>query len=307
MIPDANILTTILSQCHTLLNHIPERLTPFAIPLLFTLIVIDIAIKAINFVIGSATQQGNEGLLKSTVILDSVITYGFFIYLVFGIGSTTGYTTIVNAVQEGFVFLGLKASGSGMTPQQFSAPSQIASRGMQLAWGLIYSPTQQDVSLTARCMIYLSGLGIILSFFLIAIRVFVLQIVFGIVAGTGLILIPFGVWDQTKFISEKVKNMVFRIGLKFLFMSFVVGLVDVVTRGWSKLTPDAGIQQAAYVLVGSIALAMLTKAADRLADMGGSHAAGAVMGAVGAATSKAAYAVPKAKAAMKAIKAVKKG
>lgn len=306
MVPDANILNNILNQCHSLLNTIPQRLTPYAISLLFTLLAVDIALKAINHAIDSSMTPAHGGLLKSTVVLDSVITYGFFIFLVFGVGGSSGYTTIVNALQEGFVFIGLKASGSCMTPQQFTSPSQIASRGMQLAWGLIYSPAQQDISLMARCLIYLSGLGIIVSFFLVAIRVFVLHIVFGIVAGTGLILAPFGVWNQTSFVYEKMKDLVFKVGLKFLFMSFVVGIIEVTTQGWSKTAADS-VEKAVFMLVGSMALAMLTKASDRLADMGGSSAAGALLSVVRSGTSKAAYAMPKAKVAMKALQAVKKG
>lgn len=282
MTPDANILTFILKAYQGVLMYGAQHLMPFAKTTLMLLIIIDISLKSINYLIlEKSMQQQGIALGRSTIILENMILYGFFIYLVFGITGLSGYAELVNAIQKGMIKLGFLASNSGMSVNDFTNPSKIATRGMEIAWNLINSPVFDDseTTFTTKLIMYLCGLTIIIAFFQIGIRILKLQITFMIVAAAGIVLVPFGVWEHTKLVFDKLKNMIVKLGLKCLFMSFIIGIADVVTRDWGTLSGNLTFQQAVYLMIGTLALSVLIKTSENLSNMQGLLSAAAAINA----------------------------
>ena len=265
MQPDQNILTQLISSFLAILTSGSLNLVPSATKLLTILISIDFTLAFIFHLI-----QGDEnGPVIPALLFTKIFKYGAFVFLVVGT-TQSGYAQLVNQVQNSFIFLGLKAAGSSMTVNDFTNPSTIAKVGMDLAWGLlnIQPSPGAEITVSAKVIIFFSGLIIIIAFFVIAIRIFVLQVTFTIVAATGMILIPFGVWEPTAFIFDKIKNSIITYGMRYMFMSFVIAIVQTIASSWA-VDPTVVItyQQASYILVGSLALAMLTIMAERVSTM----------------------------------------
>lgn len=266
MQPDQNILNLLVGSFLGLLTGGARALKPDAISLLTLLITLDF-ILALVF---NLLKDEGQGAIP-TVLFSRIFKYGAFVYLVVGT-TTSGYATIVNMIEQGFVAAGLAAAGNSMSINDFSNPSQIATTGLKLAWSLINTPADPgaQVSLWAKVTVFVCGLIIIFAFFFVAIRIFTLQITFGIVAASGLILIPFGVWKPTEFIFEKHKHNIIKLGLRFMFMAFVIGMVNAKAADWASASTD-GItyQQAVYLAIGSLALSFLTVMAERVSTMTG--------------------------------------
>jgi type IV secretion system protein TrbL len=129
----------------------------------------------------------------------------------------------------------------------------------------------------------LSYLMLIFCFFMIAINIFVVYVEFAIFASVALILVPFGVWEKTEFIFDKVKNGVINFGIKYMTLAFVVSISFNIIKQW-QLPPDPTFQQALYVLLGMLAVTYLcwhapSVAAGMASGGGGMITAAAMVGA----------------------------
>lgn len=298
MIPDQNILTEMMKSLQYVLKSGATNLYPDATKLLYTLIVIDLAVAYIMSLI-------NEEDAGYKLLLERLLKYGFFIFMVTIITDKTGFAIIVNAIGKSFVFIGIKAANSGLTEDLFTNPSQIAQHGMDIAWNMISAPKDFNFEsgIMAQLIICMSGIGVILSFFYIAIQIFYVSIQFAIVAAAGLILVPFGVWDKTKFIFVKIKNAILYIGYKYMFLTFIVAITYNIIKEWEQVPASVTYQQSLYILFASTTLAILCKVATNMASMHGMLTLGAMVMAARSGAIKLANVNPK----VQALNALRKG
>jgi type IV secretion system protein TrbL len=181
-----------------------------------TLVVIDLILAALFWVLSD--EDIIVGLIKKTLYV------GFFAFL---INNWQSFTTIIF---DSFAGLGLKAAGSTLTIKQLLQPSTIAQKGLdagepislaiQHLPGSIFEASYWGTLLG----LWAAWLIILLSFFVLAVQLFVVLVEFKITMLAGFILVPFGLFSKTAFLAERVLGNVFASGIKVMMLAIVVGI-----------------------------------------------------------------------------------
>ncbi|WP_276968649.1 type IV secretion system protein, partial [Metallibacterium scheffleri] len=70
----------------------------------------------------------------------------------------------------------------------------------------------------------LAWLVVILSFFILAVQLFVTLIEFKLTTLAGFVLVPFALWGKTAFLAERVLGSVVSAGIKILVLAVIVGI-----------------------------------------------------------------------------------
>ena len=146
-------------------------------------------------------------------LVTKILKYGFFIWLVMD------YRNLTNVVLDSFEMIGLKAGGGAVTNALLNDPSNIAAHGIWVTapiFDFINNLGLTGAMLNIHKIIFtgLSGLIIMLCFFIIGIQIFITYLEFYIVATLALILLPFGVNKHTAFLGEKAIGAVLSFGIK---------------------------------------------------------------------------------------------
>jgi len=159
---DPGVLTELLNNFLNVFSLGFGRIMPDARWLLSTLALIEIILAALWWAFK------REDVVVA--FLQRTLWIGFFIYLV------TQWPTIVNVISDSFATVGLRAGGNALSLTDFLDPSQIAHMGVVAtapifnhlgAWGFLTNNIA-DVIISG-----LSGLIILLAFFIMAIQVFI--------------------------------------------------------------------------------------------------------------------------------------
>ncbi len=73
-------------------------------------------------------------------------------------------------------------------------------------------------------VLFVAWLIVILSFFVMAIQLFVTLIEFKLTTLAGFVLVPFGLFGRTAFLAEKVLGNVVSSGIKVLVLAVIIGI-----------------------------------------------------------------------------------
>lgn len=261
------------------------RLGPSANRLLYTIMGIDLVL----FGLFSVALDGGAILAKG---MHKLLGYGFFVLLV------TQWPELVAVLIRGFVWAGQTAGGNVSGPS-VRDPSAIVDFGFNVAQPMLdkvstlahgFTGTMENlptIGLYEICII-----GTIAAFLMIAIQCFIAYLEFMIVAVLSMVLLPFGPWKHTKFLSEKSLGAVISHGIKLMTLTFIVAIAGTVLP---SVVPAAGVSvhDAIVAMGATLAIALLCMQAPNLAAglMSGSPSlgAGAMLGtAMAAATGGAA-------------------
>jgi type IV secretion system protein TrbL len=221
-----------------------------------------------------------------------LLGYGFFVLLV------TQWPTLVAVIVQGFVWAGQTAGGNAPGPS-VQDPSTIVDFGFNVAQPMLdkvsalahgFTGTMENlptIGLYELCIV-----GTIAAFLMIAIQCFIAYLEFMIVAVLSMVLLPFGPWKHTKFLSEKSLGAVISHGIKLMTLTFIVAIAGTVLP---SVVPATGVSvhDAIVAMGATLAIALLCMQAPNLAAglMSGSPSlgAGAMLGtATGAAMGGAA-------------------
>lgn len=280
---DYNILTRFLSDFTRVGEAAPSLLISHAWGLLALIGVIQLVITYF-YHLASGSQNFAEPLVKFA------LKFGAFAYIV------KAYSSIVTAVFASFSKAGLIAGNNILTAQEFSSPSLISNVGIAAVkqiWSfhvykndgivnLLYSLMVDVFNQPLKAVLQLVGfeqknamnefftlilvsLAILYCFFYIAITLFVIQVEFLLIAGVGIILIPFGVWDKTSFIFDKIKSGIVNIGIKVMIMSTLSSLLILIVSK-IRISENIGYEQMFYYLLGVGAFAYLAKTLPKEVD-----------------------------------------
>jgi type IV secretion system protein TrbL len=121
----------------------------------------------------------------------------------------------------------------------------------------------------------LAGVLILLGYFAIAAAAFITYLEFYIVSVLGLILIPFGVFKHTSFLSEKVFGAVIAYGIRLMVLAFVLAVVEP-TLAQIQLPVSPTLSQIFTVFLTAFTIAVLSWHAPGIASglMAGSPSLG---------------------------------
>jgi type IV secretion system protein TrbL len=214
-----------------------------------TMIALVVALTAIQWALSSNREMIVAGFGK-------VLLIGFFAYLI------NDWQQLGLIVQAGFVDLGLRAGGGGLSRADFLNPGAILEQGWTIVKALGDTPAHAsnalDVmkDLTDALVLGLAMIGIMLAFAVLALQIIVTLLEFKIVTLGGFVLLPFGIWSKSSFLAERPLGFVVSSGLKVLALAIVVSGARTV---FAQLQPSAApdLYEALAVLAAAILLAML--------------------------------------------------
>ncbi|MFN3511860.1 MAG: P-type conjugative transfer protein TrbL [Phenylobacterium sp.] len=185
-----------------------------------------------------------------------ILLIGFFAYLI------NDWERLSLLIQSGFVDIGLRAGGGGLSRGDFLNPGAILHEGWRIvkALGETPAPVENPIdvmgNLTDALVLGLAMIGIMLAFAVLALQIIVTLLEFKIVTLGGFVLLPFGIWSKSAFLAERPLGFVVASGLKVLALAIVVSGARSV---FDQLQPSAnpGLQEALAILSASLLLAML--------------------------------------------------
>ena len=171
-----------------------------------TLIVIDVTLAGLFWAWG-ADEDVLAHLVKKTLYV------GFFAFL---IGNFNGLAKIVF---NSFAGLGLKAAGSGLSADQLLQPGRIAQIGIDAGKPILRAASQLMgyvsffENFVQIFVLLVAWLVVLVAFFILAVQLFVTLIEFKLTTLAGFVLVPFGLFNKTAFLAERVLGNVVASGV----------------------------------------------------------------------------------------------
>jgi type IV secretion system protein TrbL len=216
-----------------------------------TLIVIDVTLAGLFWVWG-----GEDNVLAHLV--KKTLYVGFFAFLI------GNFNNLARIIFNSFAGLGLKATGSSLTADQFLQPGRLAQVGIDAGKPILQAAGQLMgfVSFFENFIqifvLMVAWLVVLVAFFILAVQLFVTLIEFKLTTLAGFVLVPFGLFNKTAFLAERVLGNVVTSGVKILVLAVVVGIGTTLfgefTQGFGGNQPameDAlGLVLAALSLLG---------------------------------------------------------
>ena len=182
-----------------------------------TLIVIDITLAALFWAWGT-DDDIIARLVKKTLFV------GIFAYII------GNWNDLARIIFESFAGLGLIAAGGGMGAGDLLQPGRIAAVGLEAGRPILASIADLlgFVSFFENfiqiIILLFAWAVVVLSFFVLAIQLFVTLIEFKLATLAGFVLVPFGLFNKTAFLAERVLGLVVSSGVKVLVLAVIVGI-----------------------------------------------------------------------------------
>ena len=251
-----------------------------------TLIAIDMTIAGLYWAMSHATGQGEDVIAK---LLRKVLYVGAFAYII------NNFNWLSGIVFRSFAGLGITATGSAITMENFLQPGHLAKTGIDAAApildqiGDMAGFPEVFVNLDPIVVLFIAWLVVILCFFVLAVQLFITLIEFKLTTLAGFVLIPFALWNKTSFLAEKVLGNVVSSGIKVLVLAVIVGIGSGLFAEFQVHPDEPSIDQALVVMLASLALLALgifgpgiaTGLVSGAPQLGAGAMAGAAVGAVG--------------------------
>jgi len=253
-----------------------------------TLIVIDMTITGLYWAMSHATGQGDDVIAK---LLRKVLYVGAFAYII------NNFNWLAGIVFRSFTGLGLTATGSTLSMDEFLQPGRLAKTGIDAGMPILEQVSDLSgfpevfVNVTPIMVMFLAWLVVIVTFFVLAIQLFITLIEFKLTTLAGFVLVPFALWNKTSFLAEKVLGNVVSSGVKVLVLAVIVGIGTGLFAEFQVHPTEPSIDHALVIMLASLALLALGIFGPGIAtglisggpQLGAGAMAGAAVGAAGTA------------------------
>jgi len=253
-----------------------------------TLVVIDMTIAGLFWALSHATGQADDVLVR---LVRKVLYVGAFAYII------GNFNTLAGIVFRSFAGLGLMASGTGMTAAEFLQPGRLAKVGVDAGAPILEQISEMSgfpevfVNITPIVVLFLAWLVVILTFFVLAIQLFITLIEFKLTTLAGFVLVPFALWNKTAFLAEKVLGNVVSSGVKVLVLAVIVGIGTGLFAEFQVVPAEPSVDFALVIMLASLALLALgifgpgiaTGLVSGSPQLGAGAMPGATLGATGTA------------------------
>jgi type IV secretion system protein TrbL len=248
-----------------------------------TLVVIDITLAGLFWAMG-----GEEDVIAK--LIKKTLYVGAFAYII------NNFNALAGIIFKSFAGLGLTASAATITQAQFLQPGRLAGVGIDAARPIMISIGQltgfPDVfaNLDSIVVLLLAWLIVIVSFFVLAVQLFVTLIEFKLTTLAGFVLVPFALWNKTAFLAERVLGNVISSGIKVLVLAVIVGIgTGIFGEFTTPNSNDMTIDNALAIVLASLALfglglfgpGIATGLVSGAPQLGAGAAAGTMMGVGG--------------------------
>jgi type IV secretion system protein TrbL len=212
-----------------------------------TLVVIDMTLAGLFWAMGS--EDVIAKLIKKTLYV------GAFAYII------GNFNTLAGIIFRSFAGLGLLASGSGLTQAQLLQPGRLAAVGVTAGQPLLQQIGQLSgfpevfLNLDSIVVLFLTWIIVIVSFFILAVQLFVTLIEFKLTTLAGFVLVPFALWNKTAFLAERVLGNVVSSGIKVLVLAVIVGIGSTIFGQFQSPTgADPSLNHALAIMLASLTL-----------------------------------------------------
>ena len=219
-----------------------------------TLIVIDMTIAGLYWAMSQASGQGDDVIAK---LIRKVLYVGAFAYII------GNFNWLAGIVFRSFAGLGLVATGSTLSMENFLQPGRLAKVGIDAGApileqiGDLAGFPEVFVNLDPIVVLFLAWLVVILCFFVLAVQLFITLIEFKLTTLAGFVLVPFALWNKTSFLAEKVLGNVVSSGVKVLVLAVIVGIGSGLFAEFQTVPDEPSIDHALVVMLASLALLAL--------------------------------------------------
>ena len=182
-----------------------------------TLVAIDVTLAALFW----AWASGEDVIAR---LVKKTLYVGFFAFLIGNFQALTGI------ILKSFSGLGLKASGAGVSADDFLRPGKLAALGLSACKPILQAASDLGgfpgffENIVQIVILLIVALFVIVAFFIMAVQVFVVLIEFKLVSLAGFVLVPFGLFGRTAFLAEKVLGNVIASGVKVMVLAVIVGI-----------------------------------------------------------------------------------
>ncbi|EOW3648509.1 P-type conjugative transfer protein TrbL [Pseudomonas aeruginosa] len=253
-----------------------------------TLIVIDMTIAGLYWAMSHATGQGDDVIAK---LLRKVLYVGAFAYIL------NNFNWLASIVFRSFAGLGITATGSAITMENFLQPGRLAKTGIDAGAPILEQIGEMAgfpevfANLDPIVVMFLAWLVVVLCFFVLAIQLFITLIEFKLTTLAGFVLVPFALWNKTSFLAEKVLGNVVAAGIKVLVLAVIVGIGSGLFAQFQVHPAEPNIDHALVIMLASLTLLALgifgpgiaTGLVSGAPQLGAGAMAGAAAGAAGTA------------------------
>jgi len=182
-----------------------------------TLIGIDITLAGLFWALG-----GDDNVIGR--FLKKILYVGAFAFIL------NSFSTLGDIIFRSFAQAGLTAGGGTLTAADLLKPGRLAGTGFSAAWPLLQQVSQLmgfttffDNFLTIAVLLFAWAI-VIITFFILAVQMFVTIIEFKLTSLAGFILVPFALWNRTSFLAERVLGNVVSSGIKVMVLAVIVGI-----------------------------------------------------------------------------------
>jgi type IV secretion system protein TrbL len=212
-----------------------------------TLVAIDITLAGLFWALAS-DEDVIARLIRKTLYV------GFFAFLI------GNFNTLAKVIFNSFAGLGLKAAGSGLSADQFVQPGRVAQVGIDAGKPILQAASQLMgfisffENFVQIFVLLIAWLVVLVAFFILAVQLFITLIEFKLTTLAGFVLVPFGLFNKTAFLAERVLGNVIASGVKVLVLAIIVGIG---TTLFTQFTQGFGGNQPTLDDVMALVLAAL--------------------------------------------------
>jgi len=213
------------------------------------LVAIDVTLAGLFWLLdGEANVMAR--LIKKTLYV------GSFAYIL------NNFSHLATIIFNSFSGLGLKATGSTLTPADLLRPGKLAGTGFQAAWPLLQQAGNYGGfmgmldHLVTVLVLFIAWLIVVLSFFILAVQLFITILEFKLTTLAGFVLVPFALWNKTSFLAERVLGNVVASGVKVMVLAVIVGIGTTFFSQFTSAIPghQPSLSDAMTLVLASLAL-----------------------------------------------------
>lgn len=212
------------------------------------LVVIDVTLAALFWLLDGETNVLAQ-LVRKTLYV------GSFAFIL------NNFAGLADAIFSSFSTLGLRVTNNGLTAQDLLRPGRLAGVGFQAAWPLLQQAGSQVgftnilANFAIMLVLLFAWVVVVLSFFILAVQLFVTVIEFKLSTLAGFVLVPFALWTKTAFLAERALGHVVTSGVKVMVLAVIVGIGASFFGDFTNaLQGPVTLSQAMSLVLASIAL-----------------------------------------------------
>jgi type IV secretion system protein TrbL len=191
------------------------------------LIAIDVTLAGLFWAIAS-DEDVLARLIRKTLYI------GVFAFII------GNYNNLAQIIYNSFAGLGSEAGGGTLSAAQLLQPGKIAEVGIDAGKPILTAIsgmmgfTSVFANLVQIIILLAAWLIVVISFFVMAIQLFVSLIEFKLTTLAGFVLVPFGLFGRTAFLAERVLGNVVSSGIKILVLAVIIGIGSTIFNQFSS-------------------------------------------------------------------------